>query len=188
MFIFNKDYFSMIVIRIVALLSNQFPLAYKRAAAFTLSHMMGQPEYSHKDLVSSIVTLALHKPFFQLLPAPETELISIEQSQHSAPTHHFTPTAALSTLMAFILHTDPSPILISTLLSPILPSLYTLSARVDRTKTADPLLKESLKGLLLTWGRVVVFIECFDTLWCILEGKGGEWEISVDGEIQKVDQ
>jgi hypothetical protein len=90
--------------------------------------------------------------------------------------------------MALILHTDPSPALISILLSPIMPSLYTLSDHMNRMKTADPLLKESVNGLLATWGRVVVSMECFDNLWRVLEGAGGEWEINIAGEIRNVEQ
>ena len=55
-------------------------------------------------------------------------------------------------------------------------------------KTADPLLKESVNGLLATWGRVVVSMECFDNLWRVLEGAGGEWEINIAGEIRNVER
>jgi hypothetical protein len=90
--------------------------------------------------------------------------------------------------MAFIMHADPSPTVISTLLSPIMPCLYSLSAHMNRMKAADPLLKESVRGLLATWGRVVVSKECFDKLWCVLEGAGGEWEIDIAGKIRTTDQ
>jgi hypothetical protein len=59
---------------------------------------------------------------------------------------------------------------------------------MDYMKTTDPLLKESMRGLLGTWGRVVVSSECFDNLWRVLEGAGGNWEIDIAGEIRRVER
>lgn len=178
----------MIVPRIIAILSNPSPLTHRRAAAFTLSRMLATDgSYKYKSIVVIITSSILHDPFLQIRNTTEHEL-SQPASAPSQLSYDLTSATALSTLMTFILHADPSPILISVLLSPIIPALYALSAYMDRLKTADPLLKESVKGLLATWGRVVESHECLDTLWRVLEGEGGGWELDIAGEIKKVEK
>lgn len=178
----------MIVPRIIAILSNPSPLTHRRAAAFTLSRMLAMDgSYKHQSFVVIITGGILHDPFFRIRNTTEHEL-SPPPSTPLKVSYDLTPTAALSTLMTFILHADPSPTLISILLSPIMPALYALSAYIDRLKTTDPLLKESVKGLLATWGRVVESQECFDTLWRVLEGEGGDWESDIAGDIKKVEK
>lgn len=137
--------------------------------------------YAHQALVSSIIIPVVHNPFL---------LVTNTLGEVSSPmvSHFMTPTAALATLMQLMLHTDPSPALISTFLSPILPELYTLSTTLERIKAADPVLKESVRGLLLTWGRVVVSSECYEKLLLILDGSGGDWKVDVAGEIQRVEK
>jgi len=49
-------------------------------------------------------------------------------------------------------------------------------------------LKESVGGLLATWGRVVASEECFDSLWRVLQGAGGAWEIDTAGEIKQIER
>ena len=177
----------MIVPRILALLANSSPLAHRRAAAFTLSCMLSpNSTYEHQALAASMVIPILHGPFLDV----GTQELS-QDSPSSLPAkvqHALSPTAAFSTLVVFIMLADPSPTLISTLLTPIMPCLYALSAYMDRTKTTDPMLKESMNSLLATWGRVVVSSECFDNLWCVLEGVGGAWEIDIAGEIRAVER
>lgn len=143
--------------------------------------------YKHQNLVSSITSSILHDPFLQIRDTGEHESSLLPPTQ-SKLLHDLTPTTALSTLMNFILNADPSPTIISVLLSPIMPSLYALSAYIDHLKTADPILKESVKGLLATWGRVVEMHECFDSLWRVLDDEGGDWELDVAGEIKKVER
>lgn len=69
-----------------------------------------------------------------------------------------------------------------------MPSLYALSAQINYMKTADPMLKESVRGLLATWGRVVELSECLENLWRVLEGAGGDWEVHIAGKIKKVER
>lgn len=126
----------------------------------------------------------LHDPLLRISFLASSTLSTTVQLQRPS----LTPTAALSTLMTFLLHADPSPTLISTLLSPIMTSLYALSAHLDHTKTADPLLKECVNGLLATWGRVVVSEECLENLWRVIEGEGGEWNVDIAGEVKRVER
>lgn len=164
-------------------LSNPSSLNLRRAAAFTLSRMLATDSgFTYQPLVCSLVLPVLHDPFLH------TTHLQDEKDSSDTISISLTPTVALSTLMTFVLHTDPSPTLISTLLSPIMPSLYTLSAHMERTKTVDPLLKESMRGLLSTWGRVVMSKECFEQVMHVLEGAGGDWQINIAGEIQRVER
>lgn len=186
----TQEYFDLIVPRILALLSNPSPLSYRRAAAFTLSRMLAMDSSrGHQLLAASSIIPILHDPFLQVIDLGRQGLSP--DSHSPVPTelpYTLSPTSALSTLMALILHTDPSPTLISTLLSPIMPCLYTLSAHLNCMKTADPLLRESVNGLLTTWGRVVVSEECLSNLWYVLEGAGGDWLITIAGDVRKVER
>jgi hypothetical protein len=175
----------LIVPRILILLSNSSPLTHRRAAASTLSRMVTDSGYGHQPLAASVIIPILHGPFLQ---AGSQELSLDSPPSLPGVQYASSPTSALLIIMSFIMHTDPSPTLISTLLSPIMPCLYALSAHMNHMKTTDPLLKESTRALLATWGRVVVSKECFDNLWRVLEGAGGEWEIDIAGEIKKVER
>jgi hypothetical protein len=180
----------LLVPRILALLYNSSPVTHRRAAAFTLSRMLSSDNsYGHQALAASIIIPTLHEPFLQSTPVGSQELPRDSPlSLHVRVHYPLSPTEALSTLMTFIMHTDPSPTLISTLLSPIMPCLYALSAYMNRMKTTDPVSKEFVSGLLATWGRVVASDECFDSLWHVLKGAGGAWEIDIAGEIRKVER
>ena len=57
---------------------------------------------------------------------------------------------------------------------------------LHQIKTADPILKESLRGLLSTWGRVVESQEGVEMMWSIIEGDGGDWDLLVDGKIKRI--
>ena len=85
-------------------------------------------------------------------------------------------------------NTDPSPTFISTLFSPIVPSLYALLSHLEGARTSDPLLRESLKGFLDTWGRLVGNTEVLDTLWKIVDGEGGVWRVDVAGSISRTEK
>lgn len=128
--------------------------------------------------VARVALPFFHRPFLQRLPSnPETE-----RWTHS-------PSAALTTLQTFLTHADPSPALISKLLTPIIPALFTLSSQLGSLKVADPSLRTSLQGFLGIWGRVVGLKEGIASLWLVIEGEGGDWQVDVAGEIkQKEDQ
>jgi hypothetical protein len=98
------------------------------------------------------------------------------------------PRAALSTILTLVTNTDPSPALISSLLSPIASALYSLLYHLDKVKTSDPSLKEMLRGLLGTWGRVVGATEALAILWSVIDGQGGEWRVDLEGQISRVEE
>jgi hypothetical protein len=172
------------------LLSHTVPPTHKRAAAFALSRML-TTGFRHRVIVSNIVLPVLHGSFLHV--SPHTEDQDGRGMPSDAPSslrkrEPLTLTVALSTLMILLTNTDPSPTLISTLLSPIVPALYTLLFYLDDIKTSDPGMTESLRCLLTTWGRVVSSHEGIQILWRILDGEGGEWEIDLEQNPKRVER
>ncbi|KAJ7507767.1 hypothetical protein B0H11DRAFT_2314195 [Mycena galericulata] len=157
-----QAYFSTITPKILDLLSDRAPPAYRRAGAFSISRMLTTP-------ASAAVLAFLHPPFHSVTP--------------SSP-----PRQALTMIMMLITNTDPSPTLISTLLSPIVSALYALLYHLDQIKTSDPSLKEMLRGLLGTWGRVVGTTEALAILWSVVDGQGGEWRVDLEGQITRLEK
>ncbi|KAF7352810.1 RTP1-C1 domain-containing protein [Mycena venus] len=155
-------YFSTITPRVLELLSDRAPISYRRAAAFSISRMLAMP-------ASSAVLSFLHPPLLAVSPASP-------------------PRAALATIMTLVTNTDPSPALISSLLSPIVSSLYSLLYYLDQVKTSDPSLKELLRGLLGTWGRVIGATEAYAILWSVIDGQGGEWSVDLEGQITRLEK
>lgn len=96
--------------------------------------------------------------------------------------------ASLRTIQVLLTNTDPSPHLISTLSTPIVPSLYALYVYLEGTKASDPLLRESLKGYLETWGRLVGSTEVISTLWRIIDGEGGTWHVDIAGTVSRTEE
>jgi len=92
-------------------------------------------------------------------------------------------TDSISTLQTILINTDPSPALLSTIFTPIASVLYAILGCLDSKKTADPALKETIKGLLGTWSRIVSAQEVEEVCWSIVEGEGGYWNVNVVGEI-----
>lgn len=93
---------------------------------------------------------------------------------------------SLQTLQTFILFSDPSPVSLSILFTPIIPELYTLFALYRSSKVADPNIRESLGALLNSWGRIVFFEDAIEALWKIVLGTGGNWEISLEGFVRLI--
>lgn len=94
------------------------------------------------------------------------------------------PDVAINALLTLLSNADPSPTFISHLLAPIVPALYSLLYHLNRVKTSDPKLKESLHGMLLTWGKIAVASQGVETLWSIV--RGGQqigWKIDLEGHI-----
>ncbi|KAG8750550.1 hypothetical protein FRC12_012833 [Ceratobasidium sp. 428] len=142
--------------------SQSVPVSYKRAAAFTLSRMLT----TSRALTLSIISPLLHGRF---LPSLNTAT--------SAPSVLDT----VSTLTTLFISTDPSPLLAQTIIEPILVPLYNISAHLDAQRVSDPMLKESVHGLVKTWARLVSRDEAIAGLWSIVQGAGG-W--GLDGEVQ----
>ncbi|KAJ3722990.1 armadillo-type protein [Lentinula raphanica] len=159
-----EDYFSTIIPRIMDLFQeNNFP-AYRRAAAFSLSQMLATKE----GIAAKIILSQLHDPF--LSSSSETTDIR----------------TTLTRLITLLTNSDPSPELISTVLSPIVPSLYSLLHHLDSVKTSDPELKETVHGLLMTWSRIAAASEAIDILWTILDDEVTHWHTDLEGNIRQM--
>ena len=139
--------------------------------------MLSSNDTPHHELTSAIIYSFLHEPFHEAI-----EDIVDTTSSSSQPT----PASALSTLITLMSNTDPSPFLLTALLSPITPVLYSLFHHMEKVKTSNPSIRESLRGLLVTWGKIVGQPEGTDILWHIIESNEGEWHVDLDGHIRKL--
>jgi hypothetical protein len=132
----------------------------------------------HHALVSRILLHLLHDPVLLITP-------------HSLSTETIlalSPLEAVNMIQTFLTNTDPAPTLVSTILSPIATSLYALLSTLARTKTTDPTLRESVRGLLLAWGRVVPVEEAVAILWACLDGQGGDWAVDISGTVRRIEK
>lgn len=143
----------------------QIPPAHKRAAAFTLSRLLAL-DFRHARISRAIILRTLHLPLLSAGPP----------SSYTVPAPH----EALNLLIAFVSRMDPSPPLFSAVLSPIVPALVTLLEHIGRTRTTAPELRESVRGVLLAWGRVVPQDEATERLWAVVQGAGAAWEGSAE--------
>ena len=179
----SQEYFRSVIPRLIELLSPRAKAspAYIRAASFTLSRMItaeGSPR--HHSLVSRTLFNLLHDPVLLVTPDSQpTETITASS---------LSPLEAIDIVQTFLTNTDPAPMLVSTTLSPIVTSLYALLGTLARVKTADPTLRESIRGLLLTWGRVVPVEEAVAVLWACIDGQGGDWTVDISGSVRRVEK
>ena len=149
------------------------PASHKQAASFTIYRSIVPKKQGQHQGASSIVLGILHDPFLKLVDSFEQKLA-----------HTMEPSEALSSISTLISNTEPSPIFISKILSPILAPLYLLSYNLARYKTADPQLKTTIDGLLQSWGKIVDQPEGVNVLWSILEaGQSSEWKYNTDGQL-----
>ena len=168
-----QEYFSLIFPRVIHLLSSNVPASHKQAASFTIYRAVIPEKQAQYQNASSIVLAMLHDPFLKLVDSSEQK-----------PANTIEPSEALSSISTLISNTEPSHIFISKILSPILASLYLLSYNLAQYKTADPQLKASVNGLLLSWGKIVDQPEGVHLLWSILEaGQDSEWKYNADGQL-----
>ncbi|KAG6821255.1 hypothetical protein H0H93_002365 [Arthromyces matolae] len=166
-----EEYFSQLIPKVVALLAPQEPTENKRVAAFAVSRFLSaDSETQHRDVISKITLAALLDSF-----SPVANQSDKKTSISSA----------LDTLITLVANADPSPTLISTLLSPILPTLYSMLHSVDQTKAVDPTLREPLRGLLITWGKIIAPGDGIDILWSIVQSEGMNWIIDLEGGIKR---
>ncbi|KZT12600.1 uncharacterized protein LAESUDRAFT_638789 [Laetiporus sulphureus 93-53] len=182
-----EDYYAMIVPRLVAILSadpTKVPPAHRRAVAFSLSRMLASDDTENQDVVTAVLLPILHRPFLQI---PETAPPLVEQSDSSKTNQKMLPSAALLILQTLLTNADPSPTFITTLLTPIVPPLFAILSHLEATRTSDPALKESVRGFLVTWGRVVGTPEGIEALWRIVLDEGGEWKTDVAGNLSRIE-
>jgi len=128
--------------------------------------------------------------FFNLVHDPVL-LITPDSLPDSRPTEAIMAPSileAINIVQTFLTNTDPAPTLVSTTLSPIATSLFSLLGTLTRLKTTDPTLRESVHGLLLAWGRVVPVEEAIAILWACLDGQGGDWAVDISGNVRRVEK
>ena len=164
------------------LLSYNVPPAYRRAASFSISRMLDS-EFLHSPLISSLVSPIIHLPIIHGSNMDPSE--GNQEGPHPAALSP-TPTTALSMLTILLLNTDPSPVFITQVLSPVVPALYALIFHLDTTKASDPVLKESVKGLLATWGRVVEAQDGVNALWSAIRSERIYWEVDISGNVKRI--
>ncbi|KAK0461884.1 armadillo-type protein [Desarmillaria tabescens] len=190
-----KDYYSATVPRILALLYHEAPASYKRAAAFTISRMLATDgSSSHHEIARGIIMPLLHGSLLHVstLSDEPTGLIQPinppSQPGPSVSSSELSPNTALTALSTLITNTDPVPTLIATLLSPVIPSLYSLLEHLEHVRTSDPTTRETVRGMLETWGRVVEKEEGTRIIWSIVQNEGGEigWKVDLEGLIYQV--
>lgn len=88
----------------------------------------------------------------------------------------------LDIISAVLTNTYPSRSLVSSLLSPIIPPLYSLIAQLSSQRVGNPALLDSSKSLFVTWAKIVDLEEAREILWCVVDGQGGVWTVE-DGEL-----
>ncbi|PPQ63880.1 hypothetical protein CVT24_009506 [Panaeolus cyanescens] len=183
-----NEYFEIIIPKILQLVSDRAPAAHRRAAAFTVFKILmpdnttntkdTQETFSSTSPVVSMLLHALHDPFLLSFDADD----AISSSPQKVALQ---PIEALDTLSILLANTEPSPIFVSKLLSPIIPSLYLLSTDLASIKAADPHLKESVRGLIRTWGKIVDDDEVVRVLWDIVEGgRDTYWKVGLEGIVR----
>ena len=146
---------------------------YKRAAAFVIFRAI-VPQAIRKSAPSaaSVILDILHRPFREA---------SGQHLEQTLVAHD-----ALWSLTILISNTEPSPVFISRLLSPIISGVYALSFDMGRNRLADPQIKESVTGLLLSWGKIIDRAEGTNTLWSVIEdGRDYAWRFGLEGKIWK---
>jgi hypothetical protein len=153
---------------LVSLLATDVPPAHRRACSFALSRMLLSSDID----ITNAIKRSLHTPF-----------LNPKASQGSR-----SPNDLISILQTLLTNMDPSPTLISSILTPLVPTLYNILAAFERVKSGDPSIKESLKSLLLAWGRIVSADEATAVLWACIEDQGGIWAADIAGNIKHVDE
>ena len=183
----SQEYYKAIIPRIIAILRPGNALSrgiHVRAAAYSLSCMLsGGSQFRYQELAAGIALPLLQATFLDLQIQ-----IQIQPSSDKASTTEnaaLLPEDSLAALIKILTNTDPSPNLISMLLSPILPALYSLAACMSSKKTKDPALQESIDGIISTWGRIVDAAEGIQVVWRVVGGEGGDWEVDVAGQIKR---
>jgi len=131
----------------------------------------------HHAIVSNMLVSLLHDPIL---------LTTLDTSTETVMT--LSPVEAVQAVQTFLTNTDPAPTLVSIVLSPIATSLNALLGTLLNVKTADPTLRESVRGLLFSWGRVVPADEAVAVLWACIDGEGGYWTVDLTGNVKCVEK
>lgn len=170
------------------------PPAHMRAAAFSLSRMLtvtaGNPD---RDIRRLIMTWLINDSFrVRTDPKDPSSIVpsTLPQGLTEDEAHAFSyatkslwlPTLQmLQTLASLITNTDPTPDLVTFLLRPVVPHMYSLRDCLKGSKTADPTTVEIVEGLLFTWARSIEKDEVVAGLWKVIEGECSDWEADGKG-------
>ena len=155
------------------------PLSYRRAAAFSISRLLAEESKNRKESLG-ILLPRIHQPFLQVTELPP-------RGDGPEPKQLGT-VDCISTLQTLLINTDPSPALLSTVFTPAASALYAILGCLDSKKTTDPALKETIRGLLGTWSRIVSAQEVEEVFWGIIEGEGGYWNVDIAGEVARTER
>lgn len=160
------------------------PISHRRAVAFIISRMLTLDELAIPGARS--VLAAMHRPLSiaSVLESATSMDVAASGLQVNGS---LTASEAVDVIIAFVGNADPSPDVLSSVLSPVLPELYSLWAYLDQSKASDPALKGSVNALLTTWGRIVAGDEGVRQLWSVISGAGGFWRGVDSGSIERVD-
>lgn len=179
--------------RLVSLLSpaleDRTPPAHKRAAAFCLSRILTASgsqtsQDTRRFLVSWLFHVDLIPSILSSEPPPElAEEENLKAFMQARKAVELSATKALMTIATVLANTDPSPEVVSALVCPIAPHIYSLSETLKRVKTADPTLKEIVDDLLITWTKAAPMQEVVDCLWSIVRGQGTAWKMDDTGDF-----
>ncbi|KAI5118985.1 hypothetical protein M0805_001124 [Coniferiporia weirii] len=191
----REIYYALIIPRLLFILSpgmnQKTPPSHKRVAAFSLSRMLTAPaegDDAEHDVQRCIVNWCLLDSL--RTPSPEggdkkPAIEGLAKARDIAKqTLIVTPVDAAMILSTILTNTDPSPELISVLLQPVVPQLYSLSEYLRGSKTADPAVRETVEGLLGTWARAADREEVVDTLWEVVDGGNLDWAVDDAGELR----
>ncbi|KDR83776.1 hypothetical protein GALMADRAFT_236141 [Galerina marginata CBS 339.88] len=172
-----QEYYRLIFPRVLKSLTSHF-VTHRRAAAYTFYRAVVPQKASLHQPRASVVLEILHSPFI--------DRQHIENQQISRQPVIW-PREALLSLTNLVSNTEPSPLFISKILSPIVSSLYLLSYDLEQIKTVDPSLKESITSLLIAWGKIVDQTDGTNILWSIIRnGKDGQWKLNLEGQFWKI--
>ncbi|KAM6495912.1 hypothetical protein JOM56_008618 [Amanita muscaria] len=178
-----QDFYRSITDQILSLLSEKTAPTHKRAVAFTVSRMLATEESSHPyvEIGSQLLLSSLHD---SLIPANDAPLNAETAKKRFMSI--LLPSVSISALATLVTNMDPYPASISRLLSPIVPVLYSLLYRLDQIRTSDPTLRDSVHGLLVTWGKIVEKSGGLDCIWLISQSDEIYWNVGLDGDIRQV--
>ena len=188
-------YYAIIMPRLMYLLSpsmeKKTPPTHKRAAAFALSRMIlasleaEDPTVDIRQLIINWSLLDAFRTQDRKIVLPQSDIHEKMERAHEIvlTSGSFLPTSAILTLSTILTNTDPSPELISTLVQPIVPQLYSLYEHLQNSKAVDPVLLETIEGLLSTWARAATRSESVEILWEIIDGEAWDWDVGEDGDL-----
>ncbi|KAL1405390.1 hypothetical protein Q8F55_009021 [Vanrija albida] len=153
--------------------SAQHPIVYTHAASYVVHHL-----WQTSPLAVEWLRSRLHAPWLPQNPQPGVVVPSAQVD------------AAARSMAQLVLHAPPSPDFTDFVVSPILPPLFALHAKlspavgagsIQKAAATAPGLVGDVRLLLSSWGKVVPKDKGVAGVWSIVVGGRG-WPPSDDGE------